>query len=62
MTWVRGHFDLPATPDGTQMPATAQCVATVAMAVLAAGFIVYAVAEIARLPGFSPFRRLPTRQ
>jgi hypothetical protein len=53
MTWVRGHFDLPATPDGTQMPDTAQCVATLAMAVLAAGFIVYAVAEIAR-------RRLPT--
>jgi hypothetical protein len=48
MTWVRGHFDLPVTPDGTQMPQTAQLVATVAMAVLVAGFAAYAVREIAR--------------
>jgi hypothetical protein len=20
MSWFRGHFDLPVTPDGTQMP------------------------------------------
>jgi hypothetical protein len=43
MSWVRGHFDLPVTPDGTQMPQAAQLVATVAMAVLVAGFAVYAV-------------------
>lgn len=53
MIWVRGHFDLPATPDGTQMPGTAQCVATVSMAVLVAGFIGYAVAALVR-------RRSPT--
>ena len=48
MTWFRGHFDLPVTPDGTQMPQPAQLVATVAMAVLVAGFAAYAVREIAR--------------
>jgi hypothetical protein len=48
MSWARGHFDLPATPDGTAMPHTAQLVATVAMAVLVAGFAVYAIREIAR--------------
>jgi len=48
MTWARGHFELPATPDGTQMPQTAQLVAAVAMAVLVAGFAAYAVREIAR--------------
>ncbi|CQD17447.1 hypothetical protein BN1232_03898 [Mycobacterium lentiflavum] len=48
MTWVRGHFDLPATPDGTAMPQPAQLVATVAMAVLVAGFGAYAVRELAR--------------
>ena len=48
MSWVRGHFDLPVTPDGTQMPPAAQLVATVAMAVLVAGFTVYAVREIVR--------------
>jgi hypothetical protein len=48
MSWVRGRFDLPATPDGTQMPQSAQLVATAAMAVLVAGFGVYAIREIAR--------------
>jgi hypothetical protein len=48
MSWVRGHFDLPATPDGTEMPQTAQLVATVAMAGLVAGFAVYAIREIAQ--------------
>jgi hypothetical protein len=48
MSWSRGHFDLPATPDGTQMPHAAQLVATVAMAVLVVGFIVYAAREMAR--------------
>jgi hypothetical protein len=48
MSWVRGHFDLPATPDGTEMPQTAQLVATVAMAMLVAGFAVYAIREIAQ--------------
>ncbi len=48
MSWVRGHFDLPVTPDGTQMPQAAQFAVTVAMAVLVAGFIVYAMREIAR--------------
>jgi hypothetical protein len=48
MMWSRGHFDLPATPDGTQMPHTAQLVATAAMAVLVAAFVAYAVREIAR--------------
>jgi hypothetical protein len=48
MSWASGHFDLPATPDGTQMPQTAQLVATVAMAVLVAGFAVYALREITR--------------
>ncbi len=48
MSWFRGHFDLPVTPDGTQMPQAAQLVATVAMAVLVAGFTVYAVREIVR--------------
>lgn len=48
MSWVIGHFDLPTTPDGTQMPQPAQLVATAAMAVLVAGFIIYAVREIAR--------------
>jgi hypothetical protein len=48
LSWVRGHFDLPATPDGTEMPQAAQLVATVAMAVLVAGFTVYAVREIVR--------------
>jgi hypothetical protein len=48
MSWVRGHFDLPVTPDGTQMPHVAQTVATSAMAVLVAGFVVYAVLEIFR--------------
>jgi len=43
-----GHFDLPVTPDGTQMPQSAQLAVTVAMAVLVAGFIVYAMREIAR--------------
>jgi hypothetical protein len=45
---VRGHFELPVTPDGTEMPQAAQLVATVAMAVLVAGFTVYAVREIVR--------------
>ena len=48
MSWVRGHFDLPATPDGTEMPQTAQLVATLSMGVLVAGFTVYAIREIAR--------------
>ena len=48
MSWVRGHFDLPATPDGTQMPQAAQFVATLSMGVLVAGFAVYAIREIAR--------------
>jgi hypothetical protein len=48
LSWVRGHFDLPVTPDGTEMPQAAQLVATVAMAVLVAGFAVYAVREIVR--------------
>ena len=48
MTWVLGHFDLPATPDGTQMPHAAQLVATAAMAVLVACFAGYAVREIVR--------------
>jgi hypothetical protein len=48
MSLVRGHFDLPVTPDGTQMPHAAQLVATVAMAVLVAGFTAYAVREIVR--------------
>jgi hypothetical protein len=48
MSWVRGHFDPPATPDGTAMPQSAQLVATVAMAALVAGFVVYAAREIVR--------------
>ena len=48
MSWVRGHFDLPVTPDGTQMPQSAQLVVTVAMALLVAGFIGYAMREIVR--------------
>jgi hypothetical protein len=48
MSWFRGHFDVPPTPDGTAMPHTAQLVATAAMAVLVAGFAGYAVREIAR--------------
>jgi hypothetical protein len=48
MSWFRGHFDLPVTPDGTQMPQSAQLVVTVAMAVLVVGFIGYAMREIAR--------------
>jgi hypothetical protein len=48
MSWFRGHFDLPVTPDGTQMPQSAQLVVTVAMAVLVVGFIGYAMWEIAR--------------
>ncbi len=48
MNWLRGHFDLPVTPDGTQMPQAAQLVATVAMAVLVAGFTAYGVREIVR--------------
>jgi hypothetical protein len=39
---------LPVTPGGTEMPQAAQLVATVAMAVVVAGFTVYAVREIAR--------------
>jgi hypothetical protein len=31
MSWVRGHFDLPATPDGTAMPQTPQLVATLSI-------------------------------
>ena len=48
MSWFRGHFDLPVTPDGTPMPQSAQLVVTVAMAVLVVGFIGYAMREIAR--------------
>jgi hypothetical protein len=48
MSWSRGHFDLPVTPDGTQMPHSAQLVVTVAMALLVAGFIGYAMWEVAR--------------
>ncbi|TAM69759.1 hypothetical protein [Mycobacterium sp.] len=48
MSWFRGHFDLPATPDGTQMPQSAQLVVTVAMAVLVVGFIGYAMRELVR--------------
>jgi hypothetical protein len=48
LSWVRGHFDFPVTPDGTEMPQAAQLVATVAMAVLVAGFTVYAAREIVR--------------
>jgi len=48
VSWFRGHFDLPVTPDGTQMPHTAQLVATMAMAVLVVGFTLYAAREIVR--------------
>jgi hypothetical protein len=53
MSWVRGHFDLPATPDGTEMPQAAQFVATLSMGVLVAGFTVYAIREIARRRSFT---------
>jgi len=53
MNWVRGHFDLPVTPDGTQMPQAAQLAVTMAMAVLVAGFAAYAVREIARSRSFT---------
>ncbi|MGO9352198.1 MAG: hypothetical protein ACLP3C_15750 [Mycobacterium sp.] len=53
MSWGRGYFDLPVTPDGTQMPQAAQLVATVAMAVLVAGFTVYAVRKIVRSRSFT---------
>jgi hypothetical protein len=36
MSWFRGHFDFPATPDGTQLPQR-QLLVTAAMAVLVAG-------------------------
>ncbi|WAJ43288.1 hypothetical protein OK015_18980 [Mycobacterium sp. Aquia_216] len=53
MSRFRGHFDLPATPDGTAMPQSAQLVATAAMAVLVAGFAAYAVRDIARSRSFT---------